>query len=238
MNHQQERGIAPIWIILSIIVAGIVALFIYGVINRPPNRHIGDGKAWNEKMSQGSADAKNVFVDYTDYFCSFCAEVEAATNADFFKNEYIKSGKVRYEHRVVTLLKEVTNNTETGAHAAFCAADQDKYWQYTHDIVPRIKRDYFDKGIGVKNVAVPQKIPTLPLEYFLTSAKNIGLDESKFSDCMTKKTHQKEIADNTQKALSLGVNGLPYMVINDYQTSGFAGGESGLRTILKAGGVK
>ena len=238
MNHQQERGIAPIWIILSIIVAGIVALFIYGVVNRPPNRHIGDGKAWNEKMSQGSADAKNVFVDYTDYFCSFCAEVEAATNADFFKNEYIKSGKVRYEHRVLTLLKEVTNNTETGAHAAFCAADQDKYWQYTHDIVPRIKRDYFDKGIGVKNVAVPQKIPTLPLEYFLTSAKNIGLDESKFSDCMTKKTHQKEIADNTQKALSLGVNGLPYMVINDYQTSGFAGGESGLRTILKAGGVK
>ena len=238
MNHQQERGIAPIWIILSIIVAGIVALFIYGVVNRPPNRHIGDGKAWNEKMSQGSADAKNVFVDYTDYFCSFCAEVEAATNADFFKNEYIKSGKVRYEHRVVTLLKEVSNNTETGAHAAFCAADQDKYWQYTHDIVPRIKRDYFDKGIGVKNVAVPQKIPTLPLEYFLTSAKNIGLDESKFSDCMTKKTHQKEIADNTQKALSLGVNGLPYMVINDYQTSGFAGGESGLRTILKAGGVK
>ena len=174
MNHQQERGIAPIWIILSIIVAGIVALFIYGVVNRPPNRHIGDGKAWNEKMSQGSADAKNVFVDYTDYFCSFCAEVEAPTNAD-----------------------------------------------------------YFDKGIGVKNVAVPQKIPTLPLEYFLTSAKNIGLDESKFSDCMTKKTHQKEIADNTQKALSLGVNGLPYMVINDYQTSGFAGGESGLRTILK-----
>jgi len=238
MNHQQERGIAPIWIILSIIVAGIVALFIYGVINRPPNRHIGDGKAWNEKMSQGSADAKNVFVDYTDYFCSFCAEVEAATNADFFKNEYIKSGKVRYEHRVVTLLKEVTNNTETGAHAAFCAADQDKYWQYTHDIVPRIKRDYFDKGIGVKNVAVPQKIPTLPLEYFLTSAKNIGLDESKFSDCMTKKPHQKEIDDNTQKALSLGVNGLPYMVINDYQTSGFAGGESGLRAILKAGGVK
>ena len=189
-------------------------------------------------MSQGSADAKNVFIDYTDYFCSFCAEVEAATSTEFFKNDYIKSGKVRYEHRVVTLLKEMTNNTETGAHAAFCAADQDKYWQYTHDIVPRIKSDYFDKGIGVKNVAVPKKIPSLPLEYFLTSAKNVGMNESQFSDCMTKKTHQKEIDDNTQKALSLGVNGLPYMVINDYQTSGFVGGENGLRSILKAGGVE
>ena len=79
--------------------------------------------------------------------------------------------KVRYEHRVVTLLKEMTNNTETGAHAALCAADQDKYWQYTHDIVPRIKSDYFDKGIGVKKRCCAKKIPALPLEYFLTSAK-------------------------------------------------------------------
>jgi hypothetical protein len=34
------------------------------------------------------------------------------------------------------------------------------------------------------------------------------------------------------------VNGLPYMVINDYQTSGFVGGENGLRSVLKAGGVE
>ncbi|QJU07886.1 hypothetical protein FBF29_04325 [Candidatus Saccharibacteria bacterium oral taxon 488] len=237
MNRQKTAGIALIWVILGIMITGIVALFIYGIVNRPPNRHIGDGKPWNEKMSQGSASAKHVFVDYTDYFCSFCAEVEAATNTNFFKNDYIKSGKVRYEHRVVTLLKEVTNNTESGAHAAFCAADQDKYWQYTHDIVPRIKRDYFDKGIGVKNVATPQKIPPLPLAYFLTSAKNVGMDEAKFTDCMTKKPHQNEIENNTKKALSLGVSGLPYMVVNDYVASGFMGGENGLKAILKAGGA-
>lgn len=238
MNRQKSAGIALIWIISGLMVTGIVVLFIYGIVNRPPNRHIGDGKPWSEKMSQGSMDAKNVFVDYTDYFCSFCTEVEAATNTDFFKNNYLKSGKVRYEHRVVTLLKGVTDNTEAGTHAAFCTADQDKYWQYAHDIVPRIKGDYFDKGIGVKNVAVPQKIPSLPLAYFLTSAKNVGMDATKFTDCMTQKPHQKEIDDNTQKALTLGVSGLPYMVVNDYVTSGFMGGESGLKAILKAGGVE
>ena len=129
MSHQQERGIAPIWIVLSIIVVGIVALFIYGIVNRPPNQHIGNSKPWNEHMSQGSADAKNVFIDYTDYFCSFCAQVEDATSNDSFKNDYIKSGKLRYEHRIVTLLKDKVPNTEQGAKAAFCAADQDKYWQ-------------------------------------------------------------------------------------------------------------
>jgi len=64
-----------------------------------------------------------------------------------------------------------------------------------------------------------------------------GLPTAKFADCMKGDSHQQEINDNTQKALSLGVNGLPYMVINDYQTSGFAGGENGLKAILKAGGV-
>ena len=237
MNRQKTAGIALIWVILGIMITGIVALFIYGIVNRPPNRHIGDGKPWNEKMSQGSSEAKHVFVDYTDYFCSFCAEVEAATNADFFKNEYLKSGKVRYEHRVVTLLKEVTDNTETGAHAAFCAADQDKYWQYTHHIVPRIKADYFDKGIGVKGVAVPKEIPLLPISYFEQSAHAIGLDTATFRDCMSGEKHKQDIATNTRRAIQLGISGLPYMVINSYISSGFAGGENGLKMLLKAGGV-
>lgn len=73
MNRQKSSGIALIWVLSGIVIVGIVALFIYGIVNRPPNRHIGDNKPWNEKMSQGSADAKNVFIDYTDYFCSFCA---------------------------------------------------------------------------------------------------------------------------------------------------------------------
>ena len=63
------------------------------------------------------------------------------------------------------------------------------------------------------------------------------MDEATFTDCMTKKPHQKEIDDSTQKALSLGVSGLPYMVVNDYVASGFMGGENGLKAILKAGGV-
>ena len=68
MNRQKTAGIALIWVILGIMITGIVALFIYGIVNRPPNRHIGDGKPWNEKMSQGSTSAKHVFVDYTINF--------------------------------------------------------------------------------------------------------------------------------------------------------------------------
>ena len=234
---RNNRGIAPVNIVLSIVAAGIVALFVYNIANRPPNQHIGDSKPWVQHMSRGNANTKTVFIDYTDYFCSYCAQVEAATSQYEFNDTYIKPGKLRYEHRVITVLKSMVPNSEQGAEAAYCAADQNKYWEYTHDIVPRIKSDYFDKGIGVKNVAVPKEIPKLPLSYFAESAKSAKLDVAAFSDCMTHEKHKSEIEANTKRALALGVSGLPYIVVNNYTTSGFAGGYNGLQTILKAGGV-
>ena len=234
---RNNRGIAPINIVLGIVAAGIVALFVYNIANRPPNQHIGDSKPWVQHMSRGNAGTKNVFIDYTDYFCSYCAQVEAATSQHEFNDTYIKPGKLRYEHRVVTVLKSMVPNSEQGAEAAYCAADQNKYWEYTHDIVPRIKSDYFDKGIGVKNVAMPKEIPKLPLSYFAESAKSAKLDIATFSDCMAHEKHKSEIEANTKRALALGVSGLPYIVVNNYTTSGFSGGYNGLHTILKAGGI-
>ena len=234
--QSQQTGVSLIHIMLGIVVVTIISLFAYNLVNRPPNKHIGKGEPWQSAMSQGSHTAPNVFVDYTDYFCSFCAQVEAATNtADF--QQYIKSGKLRYEHRIVAVLKDIVPNTERGAEAAFCAADQHKYWEYTHHIVPRIKADYFDKGIGVKGVAVPKEIPLLPVSYFEASAEAIGLNVETFRNCVTNEKHKDDIATNTSRALKLGVTGLPYMIVNDYTTSGFGGGEHGLKTLLKAGGV-
>ena len=126
--QSKQTGVSLIHIMLGIVVITIISLFAYNLINRPPNKHIGKGEPWQSAMSQGSHTAPNVFVDYTDYFCSFCAQVEAATNtADF--QQHIKSGKLRYEHRIVAVLKDIVPNTERGAEAAFCAADQHKYWE-------------------------------------------------------------------------------------------------------------
>ena len=46
MNRQKSSGIALIWVLSGIVIVGIVALFIYEIVNRPPNRHIGDNKPW------------------------------------------------------------------------------------------------------------------------------------------------------------------------------------------------
>lgn len=237
MSRRNTKNLI-MWIVLAVTVVFFTALFIYNAANPQSNAHIGDNKPWVKNMSKGKEGAPSTFVQYTDYFCSFCAEVHDAVKDPNFQKDYIDSGKIRYENRVITVLKDLSPNTVQGAEAATCAADQDKYWQYSDDIIPRIKADYFDKGIGVKNVANPVPIEKLPLEYFITSAKAVGLDVDKFSTCMKDAPHANEIAQNTNRALETGVSGLPYLVVNDYQTSGFMGGYKGLQTVLKAGGVE
>lgn len=227
--------IGKVFVVITVIF--FVALFIYAETHKTTNLNT-NSTAWNEGMTLGDKGAENTLIDYTDYFCPYCIEIKEATESNEFKKNYIDTKKVRLENRVTTILSGVSANTEQGAEAAYCAADQNKYWEYSKDIVYRIKADYFDKGIGVKDVAFPKKIDKLPIDYFTQSAKTVGMDTKKFEDCVSSEAHKGEIESNTQKAVSLGVNGLPYLAINNYKSSGFSGGYSGLLNVLKAGGVK
>lgn len=229
------------YIILIAAIGFIVALFTYnqsqsssGGFTNPHTK----SKPWNDAMVMGSTNAPNRMVEYTDYFCSFCSELHDSMT-DEFKKTYIDSGLLSFETRIVGILQGVSANTPTGNQAAFCAADQRKYWEYSDEIIHNVKTDYFDKGIGVKNVAKPVKIPKLDNNYFVAPAKKSGLDVDKFSTCLKEKPDTQTINQNTQRAYQMGVNGLPNITINDYNASGFGGGGyKELQLMLQAGGVK
>lgn len=236
-RKNNNNGFSAAWLVIGAMVSILIGAIVYALLNPPINEHFGDNQPWNDNMAKGDVEAPNKFIKYTDYFCSFCLEVDEAIDQSNFESDYIRSGKIRYENRVVTVLKEMSPNTEQGAEAALCSADQQKYWDYTAHIVARIKTDFFDKGIGVKNVANPVPIEKLPQSYFSTSAEAVGMKVPEFESCMQNETHKKDIEENTKKALSFGVNGLPYLVVNDYSSSGFMGGTDGLKMILRAGGI-
>lgn len=224
--------------VLIIAVVGLlVALFIYNLA-LPKDIETTTYEPWNSAMVMGSADAPNHLIEYTDYFCSFCSQFHGAITDDFIST-YIDTGKLSYEARVVDLLSGVSVNTPMGNEAAYCAAEQDKYWEYSDEIINRINTDYFSKGIGVKNVANPVKIPTLSEDYFKKPAEVVGLDVDRFSECLSASKYAGEIATNTQRATQLGISGLPSIMANDYTASGFSGGGyDELKLILKAGGVE
>lgn len=237
-QHGKQSGGIVSWIIIGAVGVFVIALFMYNITHKTEakNPHT-SAAAWNTNMLLGKTDAPNKFVEYTDYFCSYCEKVQKATGKEF-EDQYIGSGKLSMENRVITVLKAVSPNTEQGANAAYCAAEQSKYWDYSRHIVPRIKADYWDKGIGTKEVANPVPIAKLPLEYFLVSARAVGLNEQQFEDCVRNEKYGEGIQAATNKAVQMGVNGLPYMIVNDYVSNGFAGGYEALRLVLKAGGVE
>lgn len=232
---------------VSIAIIGAVILLLASLVifnKKDSTTPQGDNGAWNNNMVVGASDAPNRIVEYGDYFCFYCSQFHEQVASDKFKEKYLDTNKVRVETRPVTLLAGPHSpNSEAGAEAAFCAADQNKYDEYSNHIIPRIKHDYFDKGIGVKAMdgkllASPKTIEKLPQDYFNKSAKAVGMDVSAFDDCMTKETHKHTISRNTQKSLTQGVRGLPHIIINDYVASGFDGGWDGFELMLKSGKVK
>lgn len=228
-------------IIIGVAVVFFVALALYNSHSRPADQ--GSNQPWNTAMTVGAADAPNTIVEYGDYFCEFCTKFYEQASSDDFKKKYLDTGKVRVETRPITVLAgEHSLNAEAGAEAAFCAADQDKYHEFSDHIIPRIKHDFFDKGIGVKQMngamlSQPKTIEKLPQSYYDESASAVKMNVDQFSDCMINETHQSTIAKNTQKAISNGVRGLPHILVNDYVSSGFAGGWSNFELMLKAGGI-
>lgn len=220
--------------LMALVALFLVGSFIYNQAQPKVSPHT-EGEVWHKSMSMGKADAKNKLVEYSDYFCSFCATFHKAAGEEFDK-KYIDSGLVRYETRIITVLSGKSVNTMTGANAAHCAADQGKYWEYSHAIITKLGDDYFSKQIGIGPGYPP--IEKLPLSYFSDLAGQVGIEVGEFNKCVSTEKHSKTISQDTAKAERLGVSGLPYIVVNNRVSSGFQGGFPELELMLKAGGVK
>lgn len=230
----------------GLVVAAVIflgALFFYNTNDSSQTVGHHDGEPWSAAMLEGSADAPHKLIEYTDYFCQFCAKFHEQASSDEFVRKYLDTGKVSLESRINSVLAGPQSpNSKQGGEAAFCAADQGQFARYSDDIIPRIRQDFFDKGIGVKMfegrvMSSPKAIKKQPLSYFTESAENIGLDVDRFDSCMTDHDFQDKVEDNTRRAIQVGVTGLPFIVIDDYTTSGFDGGWSSFELMLKAGGV-
>lgn len=229
------------------IIAVIVALGFFvalAVFNASSPDEVVVSKPWNEAMVNGSLDAPNKIVEYGDYFCQYCTMFHEQVSSKEFIDEYLDTNKVSVETRPITVLSgPYSPNTQQGTEAAFCAADQNKFTAFSNDIIPRIKEDFFDKGIGVKAsngvaIAEPKPIALLPQSYFDSSAVEAGLDVDQFRGCMEDKKFASEIKSYTDRAIAKGVQRLPHIVVNNYVSSGFGGGWDNFQLMLKAGKVK
>ena len=128
--------------------------------------------------------------DLTDE-CPFCARFYEQTLPQLTK-EYIDTGKVKLVYRDFPLSFHA--NAQKAAEASECAHEQGKFWEM-HDKL---------FGSGVVGGTTTFKL----------YAKDLGLDQAKFDNCLDSGKYVNEISKDLQDGSKYGVSGTPGFFVN------------------------
>ncbi|NIQ84826.1 MAG: thioredoxin domain-containing protein [Acidobacteria bacterium] len=138
--------------------------------------------------TRGDASAPITFVEFGDFQCPFCRR--AHPTVERVLDEY--GDKIRYVFMDYPL--ENHERATPAAEAAYCAGEQDKYWEYVEHLMV-MAGDLNDNDLRQR-------------------AEQLGLDTSEFMSCFTSGRHTDRIAENMKIGTDSGVDRTPTFFIN------------------------
>jgi len=146
-----------------------------------------------ETPVRGPKDARVMIVEYADYECPYCQQIQPAL--DQLEADY--KGKVALAYKDVPL--PMHSHAVKAAEAAHCAGVQGKYWEY-HDVLSASKQ--------------------LDLPQLKEHARGLGLNPAAFDKCLDTGEQSQIVKDQLAEATSLGLQGTPSFFINGRFISG------------------
>jgi protein-disulfide isomerase len=147
---------------------------------------------------KGDDKAKLTLVEFTDYQCPFCSKYYRETYPEIMK-EYVNTGKLKYIVREFPL-ESIHPQAFKASEAAQCAGEQRKYF----DMHDKLFSD--QKALGVAD---------LPKH-----AQALGLDVTKFNECLTSGKYAKNVRKDMADGQKAGVTGTPAFFIGVTQPNG------------------
>ncbi len=144
--------------------------------------------------ARGPEGAKVTIVEFSDFQCPFCSK--AHDTVEEVMNAY--PGKVRLVFRHFPL--DFHAQAPKAAEAALCANEQSKFWEY-HDVL-------------FKNQS------KLQVDDLKVHAQQLGLDASKFNECLDSGRMAATVKTDTEAGHKVGVSGTPAFFINGQMLSG------------------
>lgn len=160
------------------------------ILLSPPRIQVG----YDPKRMRGNPKAPVMIVEFSDYQCPYCHQVEAT-----LKEVLAKYGdKVSLAYRDFPLTA-IHSQAEIAAEASRCALEQGRFWEYHDQLFAASKLD--------KDSLV---------EY----ARNLKLDDKQFGSCLASEKYKAEIEKDSEEAKKAGVHGTPGFFINGVTLSG------------------
>ncbi len=155
------------------------------ILLRPPKVEV----AYDPARLKGSAKAPVTIVEFSDFQCPYCRNVQAT-----LKEVAAKYGdRIAFAHRDFPL-RSLHPQAQSAAEASRCAGEQGKFWDYYDLLFTSQAR--FDPGA------------------LAGYARSLQLDEKQFDACVTGGKYRGKIEEDVQDGTRIGVGGTPAFFIN------------------------
>lgn len=155
-----------------------------------------------DRNSTGDPKAPVTLTEFSDYQCPYCRDFWKDTE-DQIINTYVASDKVRFVSRSAG--NWVSGNIGTGgvesqnsALAAYCAADQGKYWEMYDALFANVLGEEAGSFTARRLQAI---------------AESIGLDMQAFNACYSSNKYMNDVNQDFADARAAGIQGTPFFVI-------------------------
>ncbi len=171
------------------------------ILLKPPKIQVG----YDPKRLRGNPKAPVMIVEFSDYQCPYCHQVEPV-----IKDLLAKYGdKVSLAYRDLPL-RQIHPQAQIAAEASRCAEEQGKFWEYHDQLFAASKLDH---------------------DSLLDYARTLKLDDKQFDSCLTAEKYKAEIDQDLREGMQAGVTGTPGFFINGVVFSGSQPKESFAKTI-------
>ena len=156
--------------------------------------------AQRDGLTLGSPDAPVQVVEFADFQCPACASYWANLEPTILK-EYVETGKVYYKYSPFSFLGtgQAWDESVKAAEAAYCANDQQKFWEY---------RDMIFANHNGENQGAYSK------ERLVAFAKELEMDMDTFNACFNSEKYSQQVQADNQFASEQGASYTPSFLID------------------------
>ena len=161
--------------------------------------------AYDPARVRGNPKAPVMIVEFSDYQCPYCHQVEPTV-----KEVLTKYGdKVSLSYRDFPLTA-IHSQAMIAAEASRCAEEQGRFWEYHDQLFTASK---------------------LEKDSLIEYAHNLKLDDKQFDSCLTSEKYKADIDKDEKEGRKAGVSGTPGFFINGVALSGAQGQDAFTRVI-------
>jgi len=194
-KKQKSPANRPVYALGAIILAAVVIAVLLITLNLTQGATQTADLPNPAGMSLGDPNAPVKVEEFSDFQCPYCAQFALNAQAGFIE-KYVKTGKVYFTYIPFSFIGP---ESVRAAEAAYCAADQNKFWEF---------HDTLFKNQGGENTGVFSD------NKLIGFAQKTGLNMAEFRSCFDSGKYKEKVQTDLNDGKARGVTGTPSFIVN------------------------